>query len=84
MKMLIIATAALAAGSWLAPAAAQNIYRCGDGTYSRKPCPGGLLVHVSAEKPQLTRPKKPQSEHFTAVSPAKPGGEARSKKKKAD
>lgn len=81
MRMLIIATAALAAGSWLAPAAAQNIYRCGDGTYSRKPCPDGILVHVAAEKPQLTRPKKP--EYFTAVSPAKPGDTAR-KKKAAD
>jgi len=81
MKMLIIATAALAAGSWLAPAAAQNIYRCDDGTYSRKPCPGGMLVHVAAEKPQLTRPKKP--EYFTAVSPAKPRDAATSRKKKA-
>jgi hypothetical protein len=79
-----LALIAILAATSLAPAAAQNIYRCGDGTYSRKACPGGILVHVSADKPQLTRPKKPQLEHFTAVSPAKPGGEARSKKKKAD
>jgi hypothetical protein len=27
----------------LQPAAAQNVYRCGD-SYSQKPCPGGALV----------------------------------------
>jgi hypothetical protein len=35
----------LAALGWMAPAAAQSIYRCGD-SYSQKPCPGGRLVPV--------------------------------------
>lgn len=35
----------LAWASWLAPAAAQSVYRCGD-SYSHKPCPGGTLVPV--------------------------------------
>jgi hypothetical protein len=35
----------LAAGAWLAPAAAQNIYRCGD-SYSQQPCPGGTVVQA--------------------------------------
>ncbi len=34
-----------ATAGWIAPAAAQNIYRCGD-SYSQQPCPGGKLVPV--------------------------------------
>ena len=35
----------LAAGAWLVPATAQNIYRCGD-SYSQQPCPGGTVVQA--------------------------------------
>ena len=42
-KNLSIAVLCLAASGWIAPAAAQNIYRCGD-SYSEQPCPGGKLV----------------------------------------
>ena len=39
----------LLAAAWLAPAAAQNIYRCGD-SYSQKPCPGGTVVEAQDER----------------------------------
>ena len=42
-KILSIAALCLAAGGWIAPAAAQAIYRCGN-SYSQQPCPGGTLV----------------------------------------
>jgi hypothetical protein len=38
-----IAVLCLAASGWIAPAAAQNIYRCSD-SYSQQRCPGGTLV----------------------------------------
>ena len=38
---MILATACALGAAW--PAAAQNVYRCGD-SYSQKPCPGGALV----------------------------------------
>jgi hypothetical protein len=40
-----IAALCLAACSWIAPAAAQEIYRCGD-SYSQQRCPGGTLVQA--------------------------------------
>jgi hypothetical protein len=42
-RKLIIAALCLAGSGWIAPAAAQNIYRCGN-SYSQQPCPGGTLV----------------------------------------
>ena len=33
----------------MAPASAQNIYRCGDG-YSQQPCPGGVVVEAQDER----------------------------------
>jgi len=39
----------LLVAAWLAPAAAQNIYRCGD-TYSQQPCPGGTVVEAQDER----------------------------------
>ena len=35
-----------AATGWMAPAAAEDIYRCGD-SYSQQPCAGGKLVAAS-------------------------------------
>ena len=43
MKKKLPIAVVLAAASWLAPAAGQGIYRCGD-SYSQQPCPGGKLV----------------------------------------
>lgn len=40
---LSITLLCLAASGWTAPAAAQDIYRCGD-SYSQQRCPGGVLV----------------------------------------
>ena len=40
-----IAALCLAACSWFAPAAAQEIYRCGD-SYSQQRCAGGTLVQA--------------------------------------
>src|SRR5215208_565266 len=42
-RKLMIAVLCLAAIGWIAPAAAQSIYRCGN-SYSQQPCPGGTLV----------------------------------------
>jgi len=52
----ILATACALGGAL--PAAAQNVYRCGD-SYGQKPCPGGTLVPTddarSAEQRAQTR-----------------------------
>src|SRR6185369_3630590 len=42
-RTLTITMLCLATGGWIAPAAAQNIYRCGS-SYSQQPCPGGKVV----------------------------------------
>ena len=42
-RNLTIALLCLAASGWIAPAAAQDIYRCGN-SYSQQPCPGGKVV----------------------------------------
>jgi hypothetical protein len=42
-RNMTIAVLCLAAGGWIAPAAAQAVYRCGN-SYSQQPCPGGTLV----------------------------------------
>ena len=39
----------LLAAACVAPAAAQNIYRCGD-SYSQRPCPGGTVVEAEDER----------------------------------
>ena len=41
-KKLSIVVGCIVAG-WVMPAAAEDIYRCGD-SYSQQPCPGGKLV----------------------------------------
>ena len=35
--------------AWLAPLAAQNVYRCGD-SYSQQPCPGGTIIEAQDER----------------------------------
>ena len=50
-----------AAGWWAAPAAAQNIYRCGD-SYSQQPCAGGKLVAASDSR---TAGQKSQTDEAT-------------------
>jgi len=42
---LSMAALCLATCSWIAPASAQAIYRCGD-SYSQQRCPGGTLVQA--------------------------------------
>ncbi|HWP11607.1 MAG TPA: hypothetical protein VNN06_07275 [Ramlibacter sp.] len=44
-RNLPLAVLCLAASAWIAPAAAQAIYRCGD-SYSQQPCPGGTQVQA--------------------------------------
>ncbi|NPC57656.1 hypothetical protein [Caenimonas soli] len=44
----------LLAAAWLVPAAAQNIYRCGD-SYSQQPCPGGTVVEAQDERSAAQR-----------------------------
>jgi hypothetical protein len=43
MKRRLLALAFAAVCATALPAAAQNVYRCGD-SYSQNPCPGGVLV----------------------------------------
>ena len=44
----------LLAAACVAPAAAENIYRCGD-SYSQRPCPGGTVVEVEDERSAVQR-----------------------------
>ena len=44
----------LLAAVCVAPAAAQNIYRCGD-SYSQRPCPGGTMVDAEDERSAVQR-----------------------------
>jgi hypothetical protein len=44
----------LLAAACVAPAAAQNIYRCGD-SYSQQPCPGGTMVEAEDERSAVQR-----------------------------
>lgn len=44
-NLSMVAMLCLAASSWIAPAAAQDIYRCGD-KYGQQPCTGGTLVQA--------------------------------------
>ena len=57
LRNLSITVLCLAAGGWMAPAAAQDIYRCGD-SYSRQRCPDGTPVQAedarSAEQARQT------------------------------
>ena len=50
----------LALMAWLAPAAAQNIYRCGD-AYSQAPCPGGAAVQVEDARSAAQRTQSIQA-----------------------
>ena len=44
----------------MAPAAAQNIYRCGD-SYSQQPCPGGTVVEAEDERSAAQRSQTSQA-----------------------
>jgi hypothetical protein len=55
-----------AAAGWIVPAAAQDIYRCGD-SYSQQACPGGVLV--DAQDPRSASQKSQASQ--AAVRDAK-------------
>jgi hypothetical protein len=44
-RNLSITALCLAVSGWMLPAAAQDIYRCGD-SYSQQRCPGGTLVQA--------------------------------------
>jgi hypothetical protein len=44
----------LLAAACVAPAAAENIYRCGD-SYSQRPCPGGTVVEAEDERSAAQR-----------------------------
>jgi hypothetical protein len=44
----------LLAAACVAPAAAQDIYRCGD-SYSQRPCPGGTVVEAQDERSAVQR-----------------------------
>jgi hypothetical protein len=48
-RNLPIAVLCLAACGWIAPAAAQTIYRCGN-SYSQQPCPGGTAVQADDKR----------------------------------
>src|SRR4051812_8948856 len=50
----------LLAAVCLAPAAAQNIYRCGD-SYSQRPCPGGTVVEAEDERSAAQRAQTSQA-----------------------
>jgi hypothetical protein len=46
LQHLIGASLCLAALAWVAPATAQNVYRCGN-SYSQQPCADGKLIAAS-------------------------------------
>jgi hypothetical protein len=50
----------LATAFWAAPAAAQNIYRCGD-SYSQQPCPGGTVVRAEDARSASQRSQTSQA-----------------------
>lgn len=51
---------ALLAATSLAPAAAQDIYRCGD-AYSQQPCPGGSVVEAGDARSASQRSQASQA-----------------------
>jgi hypothetical protein len=60
-KLHLFITLAAAAGfSWVAPAQAESVYRCGD-SYSQKPCPGGKLVEVEDARSASQRSEAAQA-----------------------
>jgi hypothetical protein len=50
----------LLAAVCVAPAAAENIYRCGD-SYSQRPCPGGTVVEAEDERSASQRSQTSQA-----------------------
>ena len=50
----------LLAAVCVAPAAAQDIYRCGD-SYSQRPCPGGTVVEAEDERSAVQRSQTSQA-----------------------
>jgi len=55
MNHSLMLAAAIAACAWLAPAAGQTIYRCGD-SYSQRPCPDAKAV--PAEDPRTAAQRR--------------------------
>jgi hypothetical protein len=67
-----ISTAALfciAAAGWAAPAAAQEVYRCGN-SYSQQPCAGGKLVAASDTRSSGQKAQTDQAAQRDAKSAA--------------
>lgn len=67
MKKQLPIAMVLAAAAWGAPAAAQNIYRCGD-SYSQQPCPGGALVQAEDARSAGQRAQTSQAAQRDAKS----------------
>jgi hypothetical protein len=55
-----LALCVILAGAALAPATAQEIYRCGD-SYSHKPCPGGTRVQADDPRSASQRSQTSQA-----------------------
>lgn len=55
-----LALMGLLSATWLAPAAGQGIYRCGD-TYTQQPCPGGSVVQASDPRSASQRSQTSQA-----------------------
>ena len=60
MKRKLPIALALAAAAWVAPAAGQGIYRCGD-SYSQQPCPGGTQVQAEDARSASQRAQTSQA-----------------------
>lgn len=57
---LRIAVICLAAGGWIAPVAAQAVYRCGN-SYSQQPCAGGSRVETQDTRSAVQRAQTSQA-----------------------
>ncbi len=55
-----IAAMCLAAGGWIAPVAAQTVYRCGN-SYSQQPCAGGSAVETQDARSATQRAQTSQA-----------------------
>lgn len=65
MSKLAITLLCLAITGWMAPAAAQNVYRCG-ASYSQQPCDGGKLVAASDSRSASQKAQSDQATQRTA------------------
>jgi hypothetical protein len=80
-RNLTIAVLGLAASGWIAPAAAQTIYRCGN-SYSQQPCPGGTLVPAddarsASQRSQTSRASERDAKAADAMEKARLKEEAK-------